>query len=115
MPYNESMSAAIAYTSGYEKRVTKLLQAEERAAMEFHVAENPEIHPVVSGTGGVRKARWGRQGKGKWGGVQVIYFYRSAADVVYFLDIYAKAVKEDLTPADKQQLKELVNRLRGVQ
>ena len=109
------MGAAIAYTSGYEKRVTKLLQAEERAAMEFHVAENPEIHPVVSGTGGVRKARWGRQGKGKWGGVQVIYFYRSAADVVYFLDIYAKAMKEDLTPADKQQLKELVNRLRGVQ
>ncbi len=45
----------------------------------------------------------------------MIYFYRSVADVVYFLDIYAKAVKEDLTPADKQQLKELVNRLKGVQ
>ena len=45
----------------------------------------------------------------------MIYFYRSAADVVYFLDIYAKAVKEDLTPADKAQLKELVNRLKGVQ
>jgi hypothetical protein len=35
--------------------------------------------------------------------------------VVYFLDIYAKAAKEDLTPTDKQQLKELVNRLKGVQ
>jgi hypothetical protein len=34
------------------------------------------------------------------GGVRVIYFYRSAADVVYFLDIYAKAAKEDLTPDD---------------
>jgi len=45
----------------------------------------------------------------------VIYFYRLAADVVYFLDIYAKAAKEDLTPTDKQQLKELVNRLKGVQ
>jgi mRNA-degrading endonuclease RelE of RelBE toxin-antitoxin system len=101
MPYNQNMSAAIAYTSGYEKRVAKILRGEERDAMEFHVAENPEIHPVVSGTGGVRKARWGRQGKGKRGGVRVIYFYRSAADVVYFLDIYAKAVKEDLTPADK--------------
>jgi hypothetical protein len=109
------MSAAIAYTSGYEKRVAKILRQEERDAMESHVAANPEIHPVVSGTGGVRKARWGRQGKGKRGGVRVIYFYRSAADVVYFLDIYAKAVKEDLTPADKQQLKELVNRLKGVQ
>ena len=87
----------------------------KRNAMELHVAGNPEIHAVVAGTGGVRKARWGRQGKGKRGGVRVIYFYRSVADVVYFLDIYAKAVKEDLTPADRQQLKELVNRLKGVQ
>jgi hypothetical protein len=109
------MSAAIAYTSVYEKRAGKILRAEERNAMELHIAKNPEIHPVVAGTGGVRKARWGRQGKGKRGGVRVVYFYRAAADVVYFLDIYAKAVKEDLTPADKQRLKELVNRLEGVQ
>ncbi len=115
MPYNGQVAAAIAYTSVYAKRVGKVLRAEERDAMEFRIAENPEIHPVVAGTGGVRKARWGRQGKGKCGGVRVIYFYRSAADVVYFLDIYAKAMKEDLTPDDKQQLKELVNRLKGVQ
>ena len=115
MPYNKNMSPAVAYTSVYEKRVGKILRAEERNAMELHVAHNPEIHPVVAGTGGVRKARWGRQGKGKRGGVRVVYFYRSAADVLYFLDIYAKAVKEDLTPADKRQLKELVNRLKGVQ
>ena len=115
MPYNEKLSAAIAYTNGYAKRVEKVLRADERDAVELHVAENPEIHPVVVGTGGVRKARWGRQGKGKRGGVRVIYFYRSAADVVYFLDIYAKAAKEDLTPDDKQQLRELVNRLKGVQ
>ena len=115
MPYNQEMAAAIAYTSVYAKRVEKVLRTEERDAMELHVAENPEIHPVIAGTGGVRKARWGRQGKGKRGGVRVIYFYRSAADVVYFLDIYAKAVKEDLTPDDKKQLKELVNRLKGVQ
>jgi len=102
MPYNQNMSAAIAYTSVYAKRVERTLRPEERDAMELHVAENPEIHPVVSGTGGVRKARWGRQGKGKRGGVRVIYFYRSAADVVYFLDIYAKAAKEDLTSDDKQ-------------
>jgi len=115
MTYNARVSAAIAYTSVYEKRVGKILRAEERNAMELQVADNPEIHPVVAGTGGVRKARWGRQGRGKRGGVRVIYFYRSTADVVYFLDIYAKAAKEDLTSADKQQLKGLVNRLKGVQ
>ncbi len=109
------MSAAIAYTSVYAKRAAKILRVEERDAMETHIAANPEIHPVVPSTGGVRKARWGRQGKGKRGGVRVIYFYRSAADVVYLLDIYAKAVKEDLTQSDRQQLKEMVNRLKGVE
>jgi len=109
------MGAAIAYTTVYEKRVGKVLRAEERNAMELHVANNPEIHPVVAGTGGVRKARWRRQGRAKRGGVPVIYFYRAVADVVYFLDIYAKTVKEDLTPADRRQLKELVNRLKGIQ
>ena len=115
MPYSDGVSAAVAYTTSYQKRVAKILLAEERDAMEFHVAENPETHPVIPGTGGVRKARWGRQGKGKRGGVRVVYFYRSAGDVVYFLDIYAKTEKEDLTPADKQQLKELVNRLKAIQ
>jgi len=42
-------------------------------------------------------------------------FYRFTPDVVYFLDIYSKSAKEDLTRADKEQLKELVNRLKGVQ
>jgi hypothetical protein len=48
--------------------VKRLLSAEERAAMEQSIASAPEAHPVVAGTGGVRKARWGRQGKGKRGG-----------------------------------------------
>ena len=109
------MSAAIAYTSVYEKRVDKILRSEEREAMELHVASNPEIHPIVSGTGGVRKARWGRQGKGKRGGVRLIYFYRLTADVVYFLDIYVKSEKEDLTPADKLEWKRFVHRLQGIQ
>jgi hypothetical protein len=41
MPYNKKMSAAIAYTSVYEKRVGKVLRAEERNAMEFHVCGKP--------------------------------------------------------------------------
>lgn len=115
MTYTKVVPTAIAYTSVYEKRVGKILRPEERKAMELQIAGNPEIHPVVAGTGGVRKARWGRQGKGKRGGVRVIYFYWSTADVIYFLDTYAKAAKEDLTPADKRQLKELIDRLKGTQ
>jgi len=110
-----NLNATIVYTRAYEGRAGKLLRPEEREAMELHLAAHPEIHLVVAGTGGVRKARWGRQGKGKRGGVRVIYFYRSSADVVYLLHIYTKSEKENLTPADKNELKALVNCLRGIQ
>ena len=115
MTYSRRVSASIAYTRVYERRIDAILSREDRDAMELHVADNPEIHPVVQGTGGVRKARWGLPGMGKRGGIRVIYFYRSTAGVVYFLDVYAKNVKTDLTSADKQQLKALVNRLKGIQ
>ena len=57
------MSAAIAYTSIYEKGVGKTLRPEEREAMELHVAEHPEIHPIVAGTGGVRRRDGAAEGK----------------------------------------------------
>lgn len=69
--------------------------------MEIYIAARPEAHPVVAGRGGVRKARWGIAGKAKRGGARLIYFYRSSANVVYFLDIYRKIEKSDLSPADK--------------
>jgi hypothetical protein len=41
--------------------------------MEEKIAVEPDRHPVMPGTGGFRKARWGRSGSGKRGGVRVIY------------------------------------------
>jgi mRNA-degrading endonuclease RelE of RelBE toxin-antitoxin system len=109
------MSAFVAYTSVYEKRVGRTLSPESRQAIELFIAERPQMHPIVAGTGGVRKARWALPGKGKRGGARVIYFYRSSSNVVYFLDIYAKHEKADLSAADKKALKAIVDRLGGVQ
>jgi hypothetical protein len=52
-----------------------VIHEEERMAMEFFIACAPEDHPVMQGTGGFRKARWFRRGKGKSGGFRVIYFF----------------------------------------
>lgn len=43
--------------------------------MEFYIASAPEDHPVIPGTGGFRKARSARRGKGKSGGFRVVYFF----------------------------------------
>jgi hypothetical protein len=80
--------------------------------MECFISLNPERHPVVSGTGGFRKARWGRQGRGKSGGVRAVYYFAPSPDIVYMADVYAKNEKENLTDADKKALKRLAEALK---
>ena len=98
-------------TSRYARRVAKLLPPDEQLAMELHIIQNPEAHPVIAGTGGVRKARWRRTGQGKRGGVRTIYYFAPVADSLYLLDIYAKNQKSDLTSDDKKELSRLVGEL----
>ena len=51
------MKAAVFATKQYERQAQRLLSELEIAAMENAIAADPEAHPVVPGTGGVRKAR----------------------------------------------------------
>ena len=92
---------------GYERRVRKLLTLAERAAAELEIALAPLAWPVVAGTGGARKARAARGGKGKSGGARVIYYVVVRRDVLYLIDVYAKGAKEDLTDADKKEIRRL--------
>jgi hypothetical protein len=61
---------------------------------------------VIPETGGVRKLRWIRQGMGKRGGVRVIHFYHNLTTPLFLLMVYAKAVREDVTPDAKTALAE---------
>ncbi len=102
------MRMAVVSLPGYEKEIGKLLTATERRALENHLAENPEIHPVVPGTSGVRKARWSRGTSGKSGGIRAIYYFRSHRGVIYMMAAYAKSAQTTLTAADKKMLRRLV-------
>jgi DNA-binding transcriptional regulator YiaG len=75
--------------------------------MEAALADQPMRYPVMSETGGFRKARWARQGMGKSGGVRVIYLFVPSPDAVYLFDVYSKNEKENLTNAEKNSLKKL--------
>ena len=72
--------------------------------MEFFIARAPDDHPVIPGTGGFRKARWGRRGRGKSGGFRVIYFFRTPPGRIYMASIFAKSRKQTLTAADQNVL-----------
>ena len=62
----------------------------------------------MEGTGGVRKLRWGRQGRGKSGGVRVIYYVHSEAMPLYLLTLFAKNERANLSMAERNELAALV-------
>jgi hypothetical protein len=95
-------------TRGYDRRARKLFTPTERAAAELEIALAPTAWPVIRATGGARKARAARGGRGKSGGVRIIYFVVSRRGVIYLIDIYAKNEKEDLTDAERREIRKLV-------
>lgn len=78
---------------------------DERAEFAAHIAANPEDGVVIRGSGGVRKVRWSRPGKGKSGGVRVVYLLRTAAQDVYLLTLFAKAEKENISLATLKEIR----------
>ena len=64
----------------------KLMNDEERAELVDYLAYHPTAGVVIPGTGGVRKLRWGLEGRGKRGGARVIYFFHDMDMPLYLLD-----------------------------
>lgn len=101
----------IAETSEYVKRARKLLSENERTELISFLAAHPEAGDIMEGTGGVRKLRWAREGKGKSGGVRVIYFYYNEGMPLYLLTLYGKSEKGNLSAGERNDLAKLVNLL----
>jgi hypothetical protein len=95
-------------TRGYDGRARKLFTPVERAAAELEIALAPEAWPVIAGTGGARKARAARGGRGKSGGARIIYFVVTRRGVLYLIDVYAKSEKEDLSDAEKREIRKII-------
>jgi hypothetical protein len=75
------------------------------------LAEHPKGGDLMEGTGGVRKLRWSRSGRGKSGGVQVIYYFHSDALPLYLLTLFAKNERANLSKAERNELADLVGLL----
>ena len=97
-------------TSFFTADVQELLPDDLYAELQNHLSLHPDAGDVIQETGGLRKLRWKLPGKGKRGGVRVIYFWRSAADQILMLAIYPKSAKDDLSPAEKKALRRVLER-----
>jgi hypothetical protein len=98
----------------YIRRATKLLSQSERNDVVDYVAATPKAGDLIQSTGGVRKLRWARSGRGKSGGVRVIYYFHSEALPLYLLTVFGKGEKADLSQAERNELAKLVQVLKGL-
>ena len=82
-----------------------LLTDDEYAEFQRYLADNPRLGDVIQDTGGLRKIRWSANGKGKRGGVRVIYYYLTADVQIRLLLIYKKGIQDNLTEKQKKILR----------
>lgn len=77
---------------------------EERATAIKMIAAHPECGDLIPGGGGIRKVRFAIGGKGKSGGVRIIYFFHNERIPVFLLAVFAKNDRANLTQAETNLL-----------
>lgn len=77
----------------------------EREYAVTFLASNPDAGDVMPGTGGCRKVRIAKEGKGKSGGYRVITYYSTADQPVFLLTVISKGQQANLTEAQKNELR----------
>lgn len=97
-------------TPQFTRLLPDYLEDDEYKELQSALLENPEMGDPMPGTGGFRKVRWKdpNRGKGKRGGLRVIYYHLSSDNQIWFFTLYDKDEMVDLTPDEKKQLKQAI-------
>ena len=96
-------------TKLFTRLVGELLGDDEYALLQQVLISNPALGDVIPGSGGVRKMRWGAPGRGKRGGLRVIYFLRSRQGQIWMLTLYPKNVADSIPAHVLRQIKEEID------
>jgi hypothetical protein len=99
----------IAEVPEYIRQAEKFLSESERLDVLSYLAAHPKSGDLIEGTGGLRKLRWGRGGRGKSGGVRVIYYYHSELMPLYLITLFAKNEMNNLSKSDRNNMAKLVD------
>ena len=93
-------------TPTFTKLLTNLINDDSYSKLQETLTLNPDVGDLIHGSGGLRKIRWSLPGKGKRGGVRVIYYWKTEKEQIIFLLIYPKSVQDNLTNKQLKILKQ---------
>jgi len=95
-------------TSVFTCQINKLISDENYSEMQRFLARLPTAGDLIRGSNGCRKLRWKATGRGKRGGVRLIYYWVTTDDQILMLVAYSKTTTEDLTSTQIRTLGQLV-------
>lgn len=81
--------------------------------LENLILENPELGDVMQGTGGLRKLRFSFSDRGKSGSSRVCYINIVRKEKIFLITTYPKNVKDNLSKAERNNIKQLVEILKS--
>jgi len=104
------MKAVFVELPAFERHRAAYLDDAAFRALQLELMRNPAAGAVIEGTGGLRKMRFAdpRRGKGKRGGLRVIFYWWDAGNQFWLFTLYDKDEIADLTPQQRKALKVLV-------
>ncbi|WP_372810522.1 type II toxin-antitoxin system RelE/ParE family toxin [Litorivivens sp.] len=97
-------------TSIFTKRIKELMSDDDYKELQESLVNRPDMGAVIPGSGGLRKMRWRLEGRGKSGGVRVIYYWLTEDEQVLMLYVYPKSEQDNLTAEQTKVLKVIVER-----
>ena len=96
-------------TKLFSRLVSDYLTDEDYAKLQNTLINDPDAGDLISGSGGVRKLRWRVTGRGKRGGIRVIYYSRLRQGKIWMLTLYAKNVMENISARALRQIKDEID------
>lgn len=99
-------------TTLFSRLLPEFMSDDEYRGLQCYLIERPDAGAIIRHSGGVRKVRWAAGGKGKSGGLRIIYYWLKADDQIFMLTLYGKGEKEDLTAAELKRIAKLIEELK---
>jgi hypothetical protein len=94
----------------FTRHLSEYLSDDGYRELQVRLSANPELGDLMPGTGGFRKMRWAdvRRGKGRRGGLRVIYYHFASDHQIWLMTLYDKDEASDLAAKEKKALKNAI-------